>query len=393
MLKRKLKLVAITLMLAAIQAFFYIPTTAVASYTTAVRYANTDFSFENSDIVVDIIRKAEWLEDIIDSTCAVVSGPYYKYSIKGEIGLELDYAVYNLIFTNGKKGIIKLGVPNKHNGFGGSGKIIDDESPEFICGPYVLIGDEDIVYSVTENNVERVNFTSVTNLSTAQDKIVAGVVSKVGKQLYEISNPVTISMSFLRTKALVMGVLDETEPSEHGTDVPIVHQSDGDGHYTDCHLACVAAVVKTREPVLYSELDAFDVQDAFEEIDPYSISLDFTTIEEIRDLMHEAYLGDDQGHISYLCDKIYPETIPEYQFKSFIDNGTILLSIFGSETDRFHAIVMCKYREYSNGDILGLCMDPWNDCYQILDWNDDGFLKYDFGPQEIIYLESIINYT
>ena len=109
--------------------------------------------------------------------------------------------------------------------------------------------------------------------------------------------------------------------------------------------------------------------------------------------MHEAYLGDDQGHISYLCDKIYPETIPEYQFKSFIDNGTILLSIFGSETDRFHAIVMCKYREYSNGDILGLCMDPWNDCYQILDWNDDGFLKYDFGPQEIIYLESIINYT
>ena len=396
MLRKKLKLTVMALMLAAIQVICCMPVNAATTSTATVRYINTDFSLDNREVLIKVMRTANTLADIVGAECTAVGGPYNAYYVNENGNVELDHAVFNLYFSNGKRGIYKLGVPNNPNGLGGQGYIVDSDSDEFITEPHIIIGNESVTYAVTENSTTILDSNLVSESpSVIQSNKALQAASGIGKKLIDVETSENVSWSLLNMKASTLGMTSLLSFTDHGINVPNVDQTEG-GQTTNCYFACVASIVQYREPTVFGDFSVLDVQDDFLDIDPTYGRIEMITIDDICDAMHELYLDSPSAvyhHNSHVSATSYSNPVSKTSYKSIIDNDCLMLAMFGSSTVNIHAVVMCKYREFTDGDIQGICMDPLNEDYVVIDWNNSGHLMFELGFQDLYFREMIINYS
>lgn len=402
MLRKKLKLTVMALMLAAIQVICCMPVNAATTSTATVRYINTDFSLDNREVLIKVMRTANTLADIVGAECTAVGGPYNAYYVNENGNVELDHAVFNLYFSNGKRGIYKLGIPGDPNGLGGQGYIVDSDSDEFITEPHIFIGNNSATYAVTEKGTAMIdnNLTSE-SLSVKQSNKALQAASGIGKDLLKKSCDKTISWFNLLIKASLMGVLLNTNPDPVGIEVPNISQfipgeSPGTEIGSNCYFACVTSIVQCREPVAFGDLTVSEVQDDFLDIDPTYGRLEMITIDEICDAMHELYLDSNSAtvsHESHTSATSYDNPVTMSSYKAIINNGCLMLAMFGSSSANVHAVVMCQYIEHSDGDIQAICMDPLEEEYITISWNDSNRLSLGNWAQdhELEYREMIIN--
>ncbi|MCI8386876.1 MAG: hypothetical protein HFE63_00215 [Clostridiales bacterium] len=338
-----------------------------------------DLSMNNPQVAKKVLSNAGSL----GAGKITYSGPFYWYCLNEDGSLRLNQANYNIRHEDGRTGVVTV--------YEFEGNIVsafrynpDGNSPWFIDENYIAIGNDDGTFIVTYDNIYQfMPLTCVANYTDNPIKKakVKTTAERCGNILLQSSKAMTAQF----TKSEMMNSASSTEV---GIDVPIVPQIVNGDSYNGavCWFACMASIVRTREPITYSELTALEVQNASMKIDTKYGRL--ASIDDLEYLLQTLYL-DEKYHTTRSFHANCK--MSQNSYKSIIDNECILLAYFGDEDKNVHAVVLSKYK-YEDGNLKAICMDPLDSGDIVsLGWID-GKLSLPFGSNYLIYRENVTSY-
>lgn len=320
-----------------------------------VMYPEKSFTLDNPEA----LKQVRVLVKVVTDAAAVVTGPYYGYYVNEDGSLEVRYADYNLTTSDGKKYLITLGM--SYGSVVGSMAYNAENSSDYCEENHFIIGNRDLTYLVSDSSVKLLNeHSSEDGLATLTAKAIA-VKNAIKNSSHYL---LTLGRKIFSTTEFNFNSISSINSNIVGSELPIVGMTGSDG-IGNCYSACIASIVRYREPLLYGNLTAKKVQivgdDMYKRVFDYPAKV---TIEIICDVMMTEYLDDtDTPHYS-MAFGIYDTAMSQSSYKSIIDNGCVMLGVFrpGSLSDSdnaglMHSIALSQYS--INEDVVtAIGIDP-----------------------------------
>lgn len=379
-MKQKIKI--LTLILVTLSIVFGTQVAADIISCPTIVNPELDLSLDNSEVLKEIRNGSDSTSD------ATIFGPYYVYYVNKDGELELNAAHFNIFRSDGKIDLMILS----------EGKTelarqvicdIDEDFYMFFNESHAIVGNEYLSYVVKPSGIEEINgeytlFQFEPETASKRQADVKEIIGRYSSFLMYSSEPQMINRN-----ESTLSLMSDFTPEIHGCEVDLVDQ----GTFGTCYSASIASIVRFREPELYGDLTADEVQEAgakkyvgiFNNV--YS-----TTLEVMYNVMMECYLDNcETYHISNYFDTTN-HPMSETSYKSIIDHECIMLGwLRTTDQTGIHVIVMNQYYYDKDGDFVAYCMDPFKFEMVKLKWKDD-YLYQKLGYTDLYLNGNITSY-
>lgn len=378
-MKQKIKILALILVTLSI-VFGTQVTADIISRPTVVN-PELDLSLDNPAIWKEL-RGGTSLHP--DST---IIGPYYVYYVNKDGELELNAAHFNIFRSDGKIDLMIL----SEGQYELARQVIcdiDEDFYMFFNESHAIVGNEYLSYVVKPSGIEEINgeytlFQFEPETAPKRQADVKEIMGRYSGYLMNASQPQRIK----RDEAL--SLMSDFTPDIHGYEVDLVDQ----GTFGTCYSASIASIVRFREPDLYGDLTADEVQEAgakkyvgiFNNV--YS-----TTLEVMYNVMMDCYLNNGETHHFSNYFDTTNRPMSETSYKSIIDHECIMLGwLRTTDQTGIHVLVMNQYYYDEDGEFVAYCMDPFKLEMVDLKWQGD-YLHQKFGYTDIYLNGNITSY-